>query len=122
MFIMGVIIFPWEIICTAHPFGHAHEYHGPGELSPCEINKKYVGKGLYFLPAMHCQKASVDTDNYHAPSKFQLKPGFQMLVVIVVLVDYTCFDKSRTYIFPPELKCRSATLISENTLRGPPLI
>ncbi len=121
---MGIILFPWQVICTAHPLGHSHEHHEEGKLSPCELYRKYVNEeGHHILPPMHCHHLSADTDDYQTQEKFQIKPSFQTIAILAVLYVLIKFDNSKQpYLFAPDPKCRSATLASDNPLRGPPIV
>lgn len=116
-----MIFFPWQTICIAHPFGHVHHDHdGP---SPCELRKQYKGKDAALFPPMHCHNFSADTDNYQAPDKFQIQPIYQTLAIVAVLFEFIKITSpEQPYLFPPDPNCRSATIISDNTLRGPPLV
>lgn len=117
------MLFPWKLICIAHPLGHKHEHHEPGKLSPCELRKQYKGKGPAFFPPMHCHNLSADTDDYLTQDNFQIKPTYQTLAIAAILFEFVKITYTeQPTLFPPEPKCRSATIISVHTLRGPPLV
>lgn len=120
--LLFILIFPWRLICLAHPLGHSHEHHEPGKLTPCQIHAQYDGSYDAFLPPMHCHWYSADVDDYDAPDKFQIKPPQQTLAVIAVVFEIVKIDiPEKPFLFPPQPQCRSATLISGNSLRAPPL-
>lgn len=121
LFILGMMIFPWRLVCIAHPFGHSHEHHEAGRPSPCELRKQYKGKGPAIFPPMHCKHLSPDTDNYQTTEKFQIKPTYQTLALVAVLFEIVKIDyPEQPFLFPPEPKCRSAPIISAHSLRAPP--
>jgi hypothetical protein len=123
LFIIGVLVFPWGLIdfCVTHPTGHKHHHHEPGKPTPCELRKQ--SEGTAYWPPMDCRKFSVSTDDYQAPDKFQIKPTYQTLAVVAVLLELVTISfPKEPFLFPPEPKCRSATIISVNALRGPPLV
>lgn len=114
------MLFPWKLICIAHPLGHKH-HHEPGKPSPCELRKMY--KGTAYWPPMDCHRISADTDNYQAPQKYDVKPTYQTIAIAAVLFEFVKITYTeQPNLFPPEPKCRSATIISVHTLRGPPLV
>lgn len=123
LFALGILLFPWKLICFAHPFGHSKIHHEPGKLSPCELRKNYKGNGPAYFPEMHCHKLSTDSADYLTQENLPVKPTQQTLAITVVLFEVVKINSSNsTYLFPPEPKCRSATIISVHTLRGPPLV
>lgn len=119
---MGIILFPWQMICLAHPFGHKHHHHdGP---SPCELHRIAVQQGgQHILPPMECNHILSAIDDLQQPQVEKIVPTFHTLIVFAVLFDFVNFDnKEQPFLFPPDPQCRSATLISDNPLRGPPLV
>lgn len=121
LIILGMVFFPWKLICIAHPFGHSQEHHEPGKLSPCELRKQYKGKGPAIFPPMHCKHLSPDIDNYQTIEKFQIKPTFQTLAFVDALFEIVKINYPKQhFLFPLEPKCRSATIISISSLRAPP--
>lgn len=121
LFIFGMMIFPWRLVCIAHPFGHSHEHHEPGKPTPCELHRMYAGKVTCFLPPMHCKHLSPDTDNYQTTEKFQIKPTFQTLAFAAVVFQIIKVDyPEQPFIIPHEPNCRSAPILSVYSLRAPP--
>ncbi|MBK8517137.1 MAG: hypothetical protein IPL55_12915 [Saprospiraceae bacterium] len=122
LFIMGIILFPWQMICLAHPLGHEHHHHdGP---SPCELHRIAAQQGgQHILPPMECNHILSAIDDLQQPQVEKIVPTFHTLIVFAVLFDFVNFDnKEQPFLFPPDPQCRSATLISDNPLRGPPLV
>ena len=121
LLLVGVLIFPWRLICVAHPFGHSNEHHEPGKLSPCELRKQYKGTGPAFFPPMHCHNASLEKGDFQTTGKFQLKPAFHAVAIAALSFE---FNKNpypqQPCLFPPEPACRSAPVISTRLLRAPP--
>jgi hypothetical protein len=67
MMILGIMLFPWQSICLAHPFGHIpHKHNGP---SPCELRRQYDGTQLVVWPPMECKHISAKTDDFQKPDK-----------------------------------------------------
>lgn len=124
LLIIGSIIFPWRLICISHPLGHSHQHHEPGHISACELHRKYTGsKEQHVLPPMHCDWMSNNVDDYQPVQKYQVKMTDQAIVIVAVALDIIQIPPSeKPFIGEPEPKCRSATIISSNTLRGPPLV
>lgn len=122
LFVIGMALFPWKLICIAHPFGHSHEHHDPGKLSPCELHRQAAQEGgQHILPPMHCKHISPGIDNYQTTEKFQIKPTFQTLVFAAVLFEIIKVDYPEPpFIIPPEPNCRSAPVLSVHSLRAPP--
>lgn len=123
LIIMGITIFPWRLICIAHPTGHSHHQHDPNKPSPCELHRlASLQGGTHFLPPMHCGTISADTDNYTSVIQ---DFHFQKNIDFIVPIEYSLELKSetkenQTFLLPPEPNCRSAPLIADNPLRGPP--
>jgi hypothetical protein len=123
LFIMGIILFPWQMICIAHLFGHEHHHHdGP---SPCELHRIAAQEeGEHLLPPMECQDIVSQIDDFQQPQVEKVVPTFQTLAILSVLFElpYLFGTQEAPVLFPPDPKCRSATLISDNPLRGPPMV
>jgi len=119
LFITGMLLIPWETICTTHPLGHKHHHHdGP---SPCELRKNYKGEYPVFWPPMNCGHIKNLTNDFTHPQKEQIKLTVQTLAVVAVFFEHIHITYSEEpCLLPPDPKCRSATTISVNTLRGPP--
>jgi hypothetical protein len=123
LFVTAMILFPWKLICIAHPTGHSHTHHDPGKPSACELRKLFTGKGAAYFPPMHCNHIDPGTDNFKAPEKYQITPPAATQAMAILPVDVLPFgDRRIFFIRPPEPKCRSATIIPANSLRGPPMI
>ena len=123
LFALGIMLFPWKLICIAHPLGHSHQHHEPGKLSPCELHAKYAkAKGQHLLPPMHCHTVSANTDDFQTTDQFKIKPTYQTLAIVAGLFDFIKITyPEQPYNFPPEPKCRSAPFVSPNSLRSPPI-
>jgi hypothetical protein len=122
LFIIGIILFPWQVICPAHPFGHEHHHHnGP---SPCELHRiASQQKGQHILPPMECGHISPLIDGFQPTQVENVVPTFHTFVVFAILIGFiNCNIEKQPFFFSPDPHCRSATLISDNPLRGPPLV
>ncbi|MFT6443201.1 MAG: hypothetical protein ACJASM_002760 [Salibacteraceae bacterium] len=117
---MGIIILPWQMMCTAHPFGHHHHKHdGP---SPCEIRRMVLQQpGKQLLPPMYCNHISDATDDYKQIQVEKIVPPIQLVAVASILFDLVNFKiPKQPFLIPAEANCRSATLLSDSPLRAPP--
>jgi len=113
---------PWQVICTAHVFDSNHHNHeGP---SSCELHRIAAQQeGQHILPPMDCEHVSSAIDGYTQPQVEKIVPTVQMVAMAVVLFDLVKFDIQEQSVFlPPIPNCRSATLLSDSPLRGPPLV
>lgn len=119
---MGIILFPWQLICVAHPFGHEHHEHDGS--SPCELHRMYANEpGEHILPPMECEHILSQLDDFQQPQVEKVKPTIQTLAIATVLFNLICIEQyEQPYLFPPDPNCRSAPLLSSHTLRGPPLV
>jgi hypothetical protein len=119
LFIFGLLI-SFSSLFDFCITGHKH-HHEPGKPTPCELRKLYKGDGMAIWPPM-CHKVSVNTDDYQLTNEVKIEPSIQTIVVAAVLLDLISLDYSEEpFLLPPDPKCRSATLISTNRLRGPPI-
>ena len=119
---MGMTILPWQAMCVAHPFGHDHHEHdGP---SPCELRRMTLQQpGEHLLPPMDCEHISDATDDYNQTQVERIVPTIQLIAVAAIVFDLVSFEiTEQPFLLPPDPNCRSATLISDNPLRGPPLV
>ena len=119
---MGIMFFPWQVICIAHPFGHEHHRHnGP---SPCELHRLAAQQGgQHILPPMECGHFSLHLADYQPPQVEKASKGiytFITLALILNLIDVG--HRKQPFFITPEPTCRSAPLISSFSLRGPPFI
>jgi len=119
---MGITLFPWQMVCSSHPFGHEHHEHdGP---SVCELHEKYANEeGQHFLPPMECQHITSQIDDFNQTQTEKIVPTIQLAAIVAVLLDFVSSDnQQQSYLLPPEPNCRSATLLSDSPLRAPPLV
>ncbi len=115
-------MFPWQLICITHPFGHDHHEHdGP---SPCEIRRMVAHEpGEHLLPPMDCDHISDATDDFNRTQVEKIVPTIKLVAVAAVLSDFVSFEiTEQPLLIPPEPHCRSATLLSDSPLRAPPLV
>ncbi len=122
LFIMGMTILPWQLMCIAHPFGHEHHEHdGP---STCELHEMAAQQpGEHLLPPMECEHISDVTDDYNQAQVERIVPTIQLVAVVAVVYDLVGFEITENpFLLPPNPKCRSATLLSDSPLRAPPLV
>jgi len=122
LFILGIILFPWQLICIEHPFGHEHHHHdGP---SPCELYRQAMQQpGEHIFPPMDCDNISKVTSDYDQVQVEKTVPPLQLVAVVAVLFDLVGFEPTQQpFPLPPDPKCRSATLLSDSPLRAPPLV
>jgi len=121
LFMMGIVLFPWQMICLEHPLGHDHhEQDGP---SPCEIRKQYDGDGPVFWPPMPCDHLSPQKGHFQQAQKMQVKPPLPTLAVVAFLFYLVSWDLPKNQFYPqPDPQNNSDPPRDINTLRGPPLI
>lgn len=118
---MGTIVFPWSLVCLAHPLGHDHHEHHDGP-SPCELRAQHDGKTEVYWPPMNCKHLHVGIHEIQKPEVKKISLPFFEVDAIQLVFESNLVEKATTvFLFPPDQKCRSATLISANALRGPPL-
>ncbi len=122
LIIMGIILFPWQMICLAHPFGHEHHHHN--DPSPCELHRIAAQQGgEHFLPPMECGHILSQIDDFQQPQVEKIAPTVQLFAILAIVFELVKLDNhEQSFLFPPDPQCRSATLFSDNPLRGPPLV
>ncbi|MFZ6010782.1 MAG: hypothetical protein ACOYXT_10590 [Bacteroidota bacterium] len=121
LFVLGITLFPWQLVCVAHPFGHEH-HDGP---SPCELRRLAAQQpGQHLMPPMDCDHILAQIDDIQQPQTENVLPAFQTVAVPCALLGQIhCPDSGEALTeFPPEPRCRSATLISDCPTRGSPLV
>lgn len=117
LFLMGIILFPWQAICLTHPL-HYHE-----GKSICELRKEYKGNQPFFWPPMHCKHTVLKSTDFQQSQYDSVLLVLSPFTITTYSFDFTSNQEEiRPYLFLPEPNCRSATLISDNPLRGPPLV
>lgn len=118
---LGIFLFPWQLVCATHPSGHNHSSHQAGKLSPCELRKQFQSTDPAFFPPMHCHFLDAVDEDFQAPEEFQIHPQLKTIEFLNEPIRILSSMSVRTvFLFPPIPKCRSATIITVNTLRGPP--
>ncbi len=119
LILMGIILFPREMVCMTHPLGHNHQHEGP---SPCELRQQYKGKGDALWPPMDCKKMLTAIEQFDIQDVQKTATSVQ-LIVVAVLLDIINPDNNRQPDLPsPYPNCRSATCYSDSPLRAPPLV
>lgn len=121
LFIMGMMMLPWQLVCIAHPFGHHHHQHdGP---SPCELRRQYQGTEPVFWPQMDCEHVSALIDDYQLPQTEKVIPTLQTLAVTAILFDHLIIQKYECNFIPiPEVHNNSDPPLTSISHRGPPFI
>jgi len=121
LFIMGVMMLPWQLVCVAHPFGHHHQQHdGP---SLCELRRQYQGTEPVFWPPMDCEHISSQIGHYQLPQTEKGKPTIQTLAVMAILLDHTIIPEYQCdFILITEAHSNSDPPLTSISLRGPPFI
>jgi len=120
LFIIGILILPWQLLCLAHPFGHEHHHHdGP---SPCELRAQYQGDAPCFWPPMECKHLSADVGEYQQPMDVKISHPVKAFAIVAILFNWVeqgqpvneipVFNHENNNADPP------LTTIS---LRGPPI-
>lgn len=121
LFIMGITLFPWQLVCLTHPFGHDHHEHdGP---STCELHKMAAQQpGEHLLPPMDCKHIAAEIDDFNQTQTEKIIPTIQLVAVVSVVFNLVdCEFSEQPFLLLPEPRCRSATLFLDNPLRAPPL-
>ena len=117
--IIFMMLLPWQLMCMAHPMGHAH-HHVPGELSQCEQRK--LCKETSIWPPMDCHNISITADDYQLPQNDKLTSSVQALAIVLLLTRLVQTDLTEDILFPlPDPRCHSGPLLLSNSLRAPPL-
>lgn len=122
LFIMGILLFPWQMLCVTHPTGHNHHEHdGP---SLCEQYRMAAQEpGEHLLPPMDCENIKSFTTDYSPTQVNKIVPTVQMVAILAVVFELITLDhQEQPFLIPPDPNCRSATLLSDSPLRGPPLV
>ncbi len=120
LFLMGLLLFPWQLACLAHPAGHDHNHHeSPG---PCELREIHKGTSS-FLPPMHCNTVSVEAHDYNQTENQRIIPSTSNAIVAAVVfqllkIELPCAQA--TVI--PEARCNTGPPLAAFSLRGPPLV
>jgi len=122
--ILCFTIFPWQVVCAAHPMGHEH--HAGNEPSVCDLHRAVSGaSGEHLLPPMECNHFDSSVDEYQSGQTLKSAVNPQVIIVLSVFLR-TVEDKGEslltTFLIPPIPNCRSATLQSDSPLRAPPLV
>ncbi|WP_373495049.1 hypothetical protein [Aquiflexum sp.] len=120
LFTLGIGFFPWQLVCTAHPFGHDHDPdEGP---SPCELRRMYQGTNSALWPPMDCEHIYLITDDYQENLNETVLNNFSPLIFAILYFDLILVETPQeNVLLPPDPKCRSATLLADCPLRAPPL-
>lgn len=113
---------PWGILnfCVAHPTGHNH-HHEPGEVTPCEMRKLYKGSTPVVWPPMECYHFLVDTDDFHTVNNIKTLPTSSEFELVEPNYTNGIEINIDVVLFPPEPRCRSATICGLKNHRAPPL-
>ncbi len=120
IFILGISFFPWQLVCSAHPFGHDHDpLEGP---SPCELRRMYQGENPALWPPMDCEHVYVDMEDYQQTNSEKAVYSSQPVLFALFYYNLVCLDPvEEKYFLPPDPHCRSGTGIANRPLRAPPL-
>lgn len=121
LFIMGIILFPWQMICITHPLGHKH--HPNDGPSPCELHRIAAQQeGEYLLPPMECGNIQSQIYDLQQPQVEKIALNVQLFAILAVVFEFIKLDNhNQPFLFPPAPNCRSAPLLSSHSPRGPPL-
>lgn len=118
--IFTMMLFPWQLMCMAHPMGHEH-HHKPGELSPCEMRRLCTETSVW--PPMDCNKLSINANDFQLPQNDKLTPSVQTLAVVAVLLGLFEIDLPEDFVFSlPDQQCHSRPPPSDHLLRAPPFV
>lgn len=116
--LMGIILFPWQSICLAHPLGEP-PHKG---ISTCELRKEYKGDQAVFWPPMHCKHTVLKSTDFQQPQYDTILLVLSPFTITTYNFEFVSNEREmKPSLFLSEPNCRSATLISDNPLRGPPL-
>lgn len=119
LIVMGIMLFPWQLICTAHPLGHDHHEHdGP---SPCELRQQYSGDGPVFFPPMNCDHASSQFEDFQPPQTEKVRPTTKSVAVAIVIIDHIILPEHEcNFIQQQETRSNSDPPCRSVQYRGPP--
>lgn len=123
--ILALLLSPWSIVdfCIAHPTGHCHHHHPPGELSPCQLRKQYTGSEPAIFPPMECHKFSMDADDYQRPLEFN--PTLVSATPAQQAMNSSFANQEilpTSHLRPPDPLCRSGPYSGPRQLRAPPFV
>jgi hypothetical protein len=125
LFLMGVILFPWQLICLAHPLGEPDHSGDPDhkEISNCELRRQYTGKQSIIWPPMDCKQEVLKAAKFQQPQFDRLILAVSPFVLLTSNFEFTFNSKAiQPHLFLEEPNCRSAIIISNHPHRGPPLV
>ena len=126
LFLMGIILFPWQLICLAHPLGELDHHSGDSEhkeISNCELRRQYTGKQSVIWPPMDCKQEVLKSAKFQQAEVISLILTFSPFDLIVSNFEFTFNSKAvQAHLFLEEPHCRSASIISNHPHRGPPLV
>ncbi|MBW6481933.1 MAG: hypothetical protein K0B10_02620 [Vicingaceae bacterium] len=123
LFIFGLTLAPWQLVCSTHPLGHDHHEHD--KPSPCEIHKQYANvDGQHILPPMECKHSSLIAQDYEPQQTNKLKtPVVQLAIFAAVVFEIISIETLKNNLpVPPEPDKHLKVLISDSPLRGSPLV
>ena len=119
LFVVTNVLFPWQMVCMAHPTGHKH-HHEPGELSPCEKRKQ--NKETAFWPLMDCYRTAIEANHFQLPQNDKLVRTVQTLLVAQVRPEIAKMAlPEEAPIRLPDPCGNSDPPLEAISLRGPPL-
>lgn len=122
IFIIGVTILPWQMICRSHLFGHQYHDLKPGELRPCEKLKQDRQEidGIAFWPPMHGEHMNALIDDYPLPETKKGKPIAHENSLLIIL--FNLIDPKNQYEIVPlqEVTNDFDPPFNSRLLRGPP--
>ncbi|MBA3898756.1 MAG: hypothetical protein H0X62_00870 [Bacteroidetes bacterium] len=120
LFLMGLMLFPWQMLCLAHPTGHDHHHHD--EPGPCELREIHKGE-TSFLPPMHCHTISVESDDYNQTENQRILPTTANAIVAAVVFQLLKIEIPCTQATViPEARCNTGPPLAVFSLRGPPIV
>lgn len=118
--LMAVLLFPWQVLCMAHPLGHDH--HDDGHPTPCEMRKLFDGENI--LPPMHCFQISLDAADFLPDHDAVTVPVVTVPMLAVAAAVLTALPPAPCVrpLFPDPGGGETAALAPVLALRGPPAI
>ncbi len=126
IFLMGIILFPWQLVkfCPAHKGAH-QEHHGncADGMMDDENHGKKASEGSLTLKAVdECSVFSLVTEDFQ-PNTNQLKINFQQLIFITAYLHLQSIEATeRRFPKPPDQRSNSDPPLESIFLRGPPLV